>query len=125
MLAKILLPEQVFDTENQFNNDYYDRVVWMVEDLLSTNYLDFAARWFGMPTYEEMYDLVIQYFMTIQNASRGLRVDNPNTGKRYIAHPIVDNSKPRLMYRLVDNSKPRLLYRLIERMPKNDGNSSI
>jgi len=125
MLAKILLPEQVFDAENQFNNDYYDRVVWMVEDLLSTNYLDFAARWFDMPTYEEMYDLVIQYFMMIQNASRGLRVDNPNTGKRYIAHPIADNSKPRLMYRLVDNTKPRLMYRLIERMPKNDGNTSI
>lgn len=119
MRAKIILPEQVQNIENKYNNDYYDRVVWMIEDLLSAHYIDYCARWLGMPTYEEMYDLIITYFKTIQDPiSYSLRPYDPLTGNRYLIHDVLNNNKPRQIYSLIDNNQKRKIYTLTERMPK-------
>ena len=51
MYGKILLPIQIDPKENRFNNDYFDRTVWMIEDYVSRNRLDFCNSYFNMGTY--------------------------------------------------------------------------
>ena len=122
MVGKVFFPEQLDPKENRFNNEYFDRSVWFMEDLVSGNVLDFCQRYLGMMSYEQMYYSVLRYFREVINASRAPRYVDTITGLRFMYH-LVDNTQKRLMYRLVDNGKDRNQKMCIiqERMPKYDG----
>lgn len=119
MIGKILFDEPIDPNEDRFSNDKFDRSVAFIEDLLSGNVLDFCMRYFGLPSYERMYDLIIEYFHSITNPSRGLRVFDSLTGKRFLYHT-VDNQQKRQLYSLVDNTQPRMMTIITERMPEYD-----
>ena len=116
MWGKILFPEALDPNENRFNHPNFNRSVWFMEDLHSLNWLEFCVRYFGMPDYEKMYDLIGFFFETITLPSHGLRNFDLMTRKRVLYH-VVGNSKPRNLYKLVDNSQKRQLYRVIDKMP--------
>jgi len=119
MHGKILFDEQIDEKENRFNNDYFDRSVWFMEDLISGDVIDFCVRYLHMAGYEELYNDIIKYFHEIKNPVRGLRTFDSITGRFYL-YNIINNQQKRQLYTLVDNTKKRQLIRLIERMPKYD-----
>ena len=103
MDGKILLPEQIDDHENRFNNDYFDRAVWFVEDYVSGNRLDFCHRYFHMGTYEEVYDDIIEYFTKIKNPMRWLRYTDCLNGRQFVARRVINDQK-KVVVNVVDNS---------------------
>ena len=119
MLGKILLPEQISVDENKFASDGFDRSTFFIEDYLSGNWIDFCHRWFKLPDYEEMFNLIYTYFSTVTNASRGLRYYNPLTGNKYMTYPIANNKKNRLMYVLKSRLENQVSLRCVK-MPKKE-----
>ena len=116
-LGKIILPEKLDSKENRFNNNYFDRTVWFIEDLMSGDALNFCQRYLHLLSYQEMYEYIIWYYNNIKNAQRGLSFRNTKTGLRYLWRE-VDNTKGREMCRIVDNTKGRVMCIIQERMPK-------
>ena len=104
MIGKIILPDQINIDENKFMSESFDRSTSFIEDMLSCNWIDFMHRWYGLPSYEEMYDLIYKYFSSIKNSARGLQIYNNITGKRYLTQPAVQSDK-RLLYFLIDKDK--------------------
>ena len=123
MHGKIIFDEQIDPKENKFNNEYFDRSVWFIEDLVSHNVLDFCQRYLQMPSYEEMYDLIIKFFKEIQNPAGSFKYFDPITGKKFMYH-LVNNSKKRQLYHLVDNTNKRNLIIIQERMPNYDASKN-
>lgn len=120
-IGKIILPEQLDPKENRFNNDYFDRAVYFVEDYVSHDRINFCVRYFHLAGYEEMYDDMIEYFRNIQAPSRVLHPVEPDSGKLVMCE-VVPNHEPITMVNIVDNTKPREMCRIIERMPKHEEN---
>ena len=123
MYGKVLFPEKIDDKEDRFNNAYFDRSVWFMEDLISGDVLDFCCRYLHFASYEELYDQIIRYFHEIKNPIRGLRLYDPVDGNLYMYH-LVDNTKKRQLYSLVKPNQKRLLTIPIERMPRYYKNSN-
>ncbi len=117
MRGKIIIEEQIDPKENRFNNDIFDRSMWLMEDLISENYIDFCHRYLQMPSFEEMYDLINLYFHSIKNPMRGLQFTDPIKGNRYLYHTI-DNTQKKQMYHLIDNTIKRNMIIIQERMAK-------
>ena len=116
MYGKILFDNILDPKENRYNNPYFDRSVWFMEDLLSNNTIDFCSRYLGMPDYEKMYDLIIEFFTMIKNPRRAFRYTDTLKGNRIMMHS-VDNSKPKQMYHLIDKNEKRNMIIIQERMP--------
>ena len=119
MYGKILFDEQIDSKENRFNNEYFDRTVWFIEDLMSHNVIDFCHRYLSMPDYEEMFDAIVEFFRTIRNPANAFRYVDLSTGKKFMYH-LVNSDKKRQLYHLVDNSNKRNMVILQERRPKHD-----
>lgn len=102
--GKILLPERLDGKENRFNNEYFDRSVWFIEDLVCNNRIDFCQRYLHLAGYEEMYDDVITYFTTKKNPAGRFRYSNTATGKRYMYHTVL-NDQNRVMCTISNGSK--------------------
>lgn len=122
MYGKILFDEQLDPMENRFNSEYFNRSVSFIEDLVSHNVLDFCHRYLQMPTYEEMYDLIFEFFRQIQNPAGSIKYFDSTTGRRILYH-LINNQHKRQMYHLVDNSAKKNLIIIQERMPKYDTNN--
>ena len=121
MEGKILLPEQIDPKENRFNNNYFDRGVWFIEDYVSGNRLDFCHRYLNLGTYEDVYDDIIEFFSTRKNPLSGsLMHTNCLTGQKIVCRNILNDQKRVVLCR-VDNSKPykKQVIRIQERMPDN------
>ena len=118
MLSKILFPESITDFENRFNNKYYDRTVWFIEDYVSHNRLDFCSRYLHLGTYEEVYDDIIEYFSTLVDPVRGLQYYDSIDGMRYLCRKVVNKSQGQIIARVIDNSEPRIIAIKQERMSK-------
>ena len=116
-IGKIILPEQLDPKENRFNNDYFDRAVYFVEDLVSHDRINFCERYLHLAGYEQMFDDIIEYFRTIHKPDRGLRFNDTITGK-HIMCEIIPNKDKRTMVRIVDG--PKVMCFVRERMPKQD-----
>lgn len=115
--GKLLIPSPLDNRENRFNNNYWDRSISFVEDLLSQDFIDFGARYFGLPTYEEMFDLVYEYYTKHANPGRGLRIHDCVTDKRILFHPVNSKLKKRLFHD-ADNTQKRRLVWVTEKMPE-------
>ena len=116
MYGKILFDYPVWNKENKFNNEYFDRTVWFMEDLMSNNVIDFCNRYLGMPDYEQMYDSINTYFTQVKNPSRGLRMYDSLQGKRIMTHNM-DSNKPRQLYHIIDkDNEKRRLIRIFEKI---------
>ena len=79
-IGKVFFPELLDEKENRFNNPYFDRTVWFIEDYVSHDRLNFCSRYLKLATYLEMYYDIIKYFSEIKNPSRGLYYAD-NNGK--------------------------------------------
>ena len=122
MHGKILFSEKIDKKENRFNNPYFDRSTWFVEDLVGKHVLDFCSRYLHLPTYVELFDDIIKYYHSIKNPKRGLRDINFH-GIRIMYHILADNKQKRQMYTLNKNPKKKKpMIRLTGRMPKYDKN---
>lgn len=109
MLGKVIFKKPIDSKEDRFHNNYFDRAQWFIEDLNSGNYLDFCARYLGLPTYGEMYELVIEYIKKLNYAVEYNRYIDYNSGKRIMYDIIEDyKNKKRLMYDVIDNNKKPL-----------------
>ena len=118
--GKVLLPEKLDEMENRFNNDYFDRQVWFMEDYISHDYLNFAARYLHLATYEEMFNDILEYFSTVEAPQHGVRRFDTLTGKKVMVRIIPKDSK-REMCRIVDNTKPREMVIIREKMEVPNG----
>lgn len=107
MYGKICLPDQLDPKENRFNNEYYNRSVWMIEDLVCGDRLNFCNRYLALANYEEMYNDIIEYFTKIKNPGDCIMYRDNISGNRYMVESIV-KEQPKEMCEIVDNSKPRL-----------------
>ena len=123
MYGKILLEKPLQAVENKFNNPYFDRVVWFVEDYVCGNRLDFCSRYFNMGTYEEVYDDIIEYFTTVKNPNFGLMYRDNITGNAIMCRK-VNNTLKRNMVSIIDNTKGRNMVTTQRRMPKYEYNGS-
>lgn len=102
--GKIILPEILDKKENRFNNEYFDRTVWFIEDYVSHDRLNFCNRYLNLPTYEEMFDDIIYYFTNIRNSNRGIRKYDTLTGKRIMVYNLPERNN-RNMVCIIDNTK--------------------
>jgi DNA polymerase elongation subunit (family B) len=106
--GKILIPEKIDEKENRFNNDYFNRSVWFVEDLVCHDRLNFCERYLHLAGYEKMYDDILEYFSVIKRPLMGLRSFDTLSGKRIMCN-IVPNDKKRDMCMIIDNSNKRIM----------------
>ena len=126
MDGKILLPDKIDPKENRFNNNYFDRGVWLVEDYISGNRLDFCHRYLNLGTYEDVYDDIIEFFNTRRNPLSGaLKHADCISGNKIVCRNVLNDQK-RIVISSVDNSKPYKRKAIIiqERMPDNNDNKN-
>lgn len=116
MHGKVFIEEILDPRENRFNNDYFDRTIWFIEDLISNDALTFGNRYLHLASYEELYDDIIEFFKNIKNPNRGLRHQDFVDGLRYMVN-IIPN-KQRTMC-TIDNSK-KIMCVKSERLPIYD-----
>jgi hypothetical protein len=117
MRGKVLLPEKLDNKEDRFNNPYFDRSVWFMEDLICGDRLNFCHRYLHLANYEEMYDDIIKYFSTIENPLSRFRYADTLTGNRFMYHTVI-NTQNRVMCSIVDNSVNRNMCVRVDIMPK-------
>lgn len=111
--GKIFFPEALDDKENRFNNPYFDRSVWFIEDLVSHDRINFCERYLKLAGYLEMYYDIINYFTTVKAPMRGLYNYNPIDGGRVMCTTVPENSMRTMVS--IDNS-PRVMCVVQERM---------
>lgn len=116
--GKILINDRLDPKENRFNNSYFDRSVWFIEDLVSHDRLTFCSRYLHLADYVEMYHDILNYFSTVKNPHRGLQNVDYVTGRRIMVIPVIKNQL-REMCTIVDNTKPRTMVTVVDKMPNN------
>lgn len=75
-IGRIIIEEAVRENENPFNNEYFTRGGYFVEDLHSGVYLEFAHRWLNLGSYSQLYNDVIEYCNTMINVFTLNRYNN-------------------------------------------------
>lgn len=75
-IGKIEIPDKVYPEENHWGIDRYPREMAFCEDLHSHNFISFGNRWFGLASYGELYDEVIDYYTNHANSHRSLFMYN-------------------------------------------------
>lgn len=73
LIGMVILNEPIHNKENKCKDTQWSRAGAFMEDMQSQVWLEFCARWFNFPRYEQLYDTVIYYFATQQWAYNGLR----------------------------------------------------
>ena len=121
-LGKIFFPEQLDDKENRFNNSYFDRTVWFMEDLISHDRINFCERYLKLAGYLQMYHDIINYFTTVKAPMRGLYTSDTINGGRIMCN-IIPVKSSRTMAVIIDsNIGKRMCYKQ-ERMSKFEVNN--
>lgn len=113
--GKILFPNKIDAKEDRFNNPYFDRSVWFVEDLISHNYLDFCHRYLNLATYEEMYDDILKFYTEICNSNRYPILYTEN-GK-IMCHIVPDNKIGKELC-IITNNKEKIMCKIVDKMPR-------
>ena len=118
MHGKVLFDQPTDKLENRFDNPYYDRSVWFMEDLISNNIIDFCHRHLGMPNYEEMYDLITKYFTEVKNTNNKLHPIDVYSGKPILVRKVNKNERRQLFHVVKDKTAKRRLFRVYSEVPK-------
>lgn len=71
MIGMILIGRAIHNKENKCNDPRYNRNGAFIEDLTSHVWLEFCARWFNFPRYEQLYNDVIEFFTKIMVPQNG------------------------------------------------------
>lgn len=116
--GRVIFPEPFDSRENRFNNRYFHRTVWFMEDMVSGDYITFCERYLHLAGYMQMYYDIIEYFRTIQNPLRGLRNYDVVSGKRFMTHYVNNQIKKPMCAIVDDNSYKREMCRVAHVMPK-------
>ena len=120
--GKVFFPEQLDSKENRFNNSYFDRTVWFMEDYVSHDRITFCERYLNLAGYLQMYYDIINFFTTIKAPMRGMYTSDTINGGRIMCNT-VPNKIGREMVMIIDpiNNK-EMCYRQ-ERMSKFEYNN--
>ena len=118
MHGKVLFDQPTDKLENRFDNPYYDRSVWFMEDLISNNIIDFCHRHLGMPNYEEMHDLIIKYFSEVKNTNNRLHPIDVQSGKLVLVRKVNKNNHRQLFHIAKGKTAKRRLFRVYSEVPK-------
>lgn len=113
--GKVFFPDILDPKENRFNNPYFDRGVWFIEDFVSHDRLDFCERYLHLAGYLDMYYDIIKYFTKIKAPMRGLYSYDCISGNRIMCN-IVPNNAARSMVIINDNNISREMCHIQERM---------
>lgn len=62
LIGKIVIPERIYAGENSLHNPKYTRASEFAENLLSDNFIEFMHRWFGLGSFEEVYQDILEYY---------------------------------------------------------------
>lgn len=122
--GKIIIDEVLDNNENRFNNNYFDRAVYFMEDYISHDRLSFCSRYLRLPTYEQMYDAIIHYYNYIKPlAILPTNYINTVTGKVIMGIVLNHNNMKASMCNFIDNKKIDLCTRcdILPRMENNNG----
>ena len=120
--GKIFFPEILDPKENRFNNSYFDRTVWFMEDLISHDRINFCERYLNLAGYLQMYYDIIKYFTTIKAPMRGMYSSDTINGGRIMCNIIPDNSSRQMVMVIDPAVNKRMCYRQ-ERMSKFEFNN--
>ena len=61
-IGKIIIEEQVYDNENRYGNDKYERGGEFIENLVCDNIILFAHRWFRLANFKEILSDIDEYY---------------------------------------------------------------
>ena len=120
--GKVFFPEQLDPKENRFNNSYFDRTVWFMEDFISHDRINFCERYLNLAGYLEMYYDIIKYFTTIKAPMRGMYSSDIINGGRIMCN-VVPNSSGRDMVIIIDDMINREMCYKQERVSKFEINN--
>lgn len=102
-IGMIIIPLKVADCENRQNDESYSRSGQFLEDMQSHVWLESAHRWFKCGDFIDLVHDVTEFFTTIANPARGLRMYDDNG---YI-DPIIMINKELPMFPAVFYDNPR------------------
>ena len=120
--GKIFFPEILDSKENRFNNSYFDRTVWFIEDYVSHDRINFCERYLNLAGYLDMYYDIIKYFTSIKAPNRGMYSSDIINGGRIMCN-IIPNNSNRTMVMVIDNTINREMCYKQERMNKFEINN--
>ena len=107
--------------ENKYNNEYFDGIVWLMEDYVCGDRLNFCNRCFNLGTYENVYDDIMEYYTKLKRPNSGIVVDyDKSTGKRYMIHN-TNNLEKRVM--CVNTKEKQQMVRNVNRVDYNIKNN--
>ena len=66
MIGKVIINNKVFENENPYKSDTFDRGARFVEDLQSHNWIIFASRWLHLATFKELIHDIKEYNQNIR-----------------------------------------------------------
>ena len=70
-IGKIEIHDKIYDKENRYVNDKYERGGEFIENLVTDNHILFAHRWLGLANFKEFLNDVNEYYrLTYQPLSR-------------------------------------------------------
>lgn len=122
MHGKVFFPEIIDPKENRFNNSYFDRTVWFMEDLISHDRINFCVRYLNLAGYLDMYYDIIKYFTTIKAPMRGIYSSDTINGGRIMCN-IVPNNSGRELVMIIDPTVGREMCYRQEKVSKFEINN--
>ena len=63
-IGRIFIDKQVYDNENAYNNDRYNRGGEFIENMITDNFIEFCHRYFKLANIEQMIDDIDEFFST-------------------------------------------------------------
>jgi hypothetical protein len=123
MYGKIILNEQLDKHENRFNNEYFDRNVYFMEDLISNDAVTFGHRYMHLANYRQMYNDIEYYYTHIKNPGRCLHTHDKKTGLSIMCTLVIPKQKREMVYYVNPSEKPRhgrTMCTIVERRPSVD-----
>lgn len=66
IIGKILIDDKIYEKENQFNMNIFERGSKFIEDYITRNIIIFCSRWLKLANFNELCDDVEEYFTTIK-----------------------------------------------------------
>ena len=60
--GKLIINHKIYDLENPFNFEFYERGGNFLDDLNNGNYIEFCCRWFNLPSYKELVHFIRDHY---------------------------------------------------------------